>query len=99
MNAVERLQLAQVADYCVKWLKVQGIKVQRVEGDTDQPRIIVKHNAMCERFEGIILAYERSQHGERRYGWVYRFGCQIKWAVPAANPHKLANQLREMSNA
>jgi len=90
MNQVERLQLAQVADYCVKWLKTQGIKVQRVEGDTDQPRIIVKYSDRCDLFEGITHAYERSAaYGERRYAWVYRFGCQIKWAVPAENPHKV----------
>ncbi len=86
-NKVSPLQLAQVADYCVRWLKSQGIKVKRVEGDNQQPRIIVKHNALCERLEGITLAYERSQYGERRFGWVFRFGCQIKWAVPAQNPH------------
>lgn len=89
MNAAQRLQLAQVADYCAKWLKANGIKVVRVEGEIEQPCLVVKHNALCERFEGIIQAYERSQRGERRYAWVYRFGCQIKWVVPAVNPHKV----------
>ena len=87
MNAVERLQIAQVAGYCVRWLQVNGIKVLRVGGDTAQPCIIVKHNAMCDRFDDIVHAYERGEWGERRTGWVFRFGCQIKWAVPAPNPH------------
>ncbi|MEW5905132.1 MAG: hypothetical protein AB1722_12415 [Pseudomonadota bacterium] len=89
MNAVERLQLAQVVDYCAKWLKANGIKVLRVEGNTDQPRLIVKHNAMCERFEGIVRAYERSDRGAHYCAWVYRYGCQIKWVEPAPNPHKV----------
>ena len=90
MNAVERLQIAQVADYCVRWLKTQGLKVQRVEGDTAQPRIIVKYSELCERMgDDIVLAYERSFVGERRYGWVFRFGCQVKWSIPKENPHQV----------
>ena len=89
IKSQERLQIAQVADYCAKWLRANGIEVLRVEGDTEQPCIIVKHNAMCDRFDGIVHAYERGERGERRTGWVFRFGCQIKWVEPAPNPHKI----------
>lgn len=99
MKAEQRLELAQAADYCVRWLKANSIKVVRIEGEAAQPRIIVKHNALCDLFEDIVVSYERSWRGEHRCAWVHRFDCQIKWTVPAANPHKPANLHREMSNA
>lgn len=87
MNAVERLQLAQVADCCAKWLKANGIMTLRVEGATEQPRIIVKYNSNCDLFDDIVRGYERSDRGAHYCAWVFRFGCQIKWTVPAENTH------------
>lgn len=89
MNAVERLQIAQVADHCAKWLKANGIKVLRVEGDIAQPCIIVKYSPACDLFEDIVRGYERSDRGAQYCAWVFRFGCQIKWNEPAPNPHKV----------
>ena len=89
-RAKDRLALAHAVDYCVQWLKANGIKVRRIEGDVQQPRIIVKYNAMCDRMgDDIVHAYERSQLGERRCAWVNRLGCQVKWTVPAPNPHQV----------
>jgi hypothetical protein len=93
MKHVDSLQTAQAANFCVKWLKSQGIKVMRVEGDEKQPRIIVKHNARCDFFEGIVQSYERSQYGERRRAFVHRFGCEIKWTVKVASPHKVGGAI------
>lgn len=87
MNAVERLQLAQVADHCVRWLRSQGIKVKSVVAGATTPLIHVKYNPRVDLFDDITHAYERSQYGERRKAWVFRHGCQIKWTVPSQNPH------------
>jgi hypothetical protein len=95
-RAQDRLALAHAADYCVQWLKANGLKLMRIEGEVSQPRIIVKYKPACDQMgDDIVVAYERSANGERRYGWVNRFRCQVKWAIPAVNPH---NQRREMSN-
>lgn len=89
MNAVERLQIARVADYCVRWLKANRIKVLHVEGDRERPRIIVKYSPACDLFDDIVRGYERCDRGAHYCAWVFRFGCQIKWQVPAENPHKV----------
>lgn len=89
MNAVERLQIAQVADYCAKWLKANRIRVLHVNGDTAQPRLIVKYSPPCDLFDDIVRGYERSDRGAHYCAWVYRYGCQIKWIEPSPNPHKV----------
>ena len=89
MNAEERRQIAEAADFCVQWIKAQGLKVAHIEGTVEKPCIVVKYRPACDRFDEIIHAYERGERGEQRYAYVTRFGCIIKWFVPAENPHKV----------
>ena len=78
--AARRLWIAGQADYCARWLKVQGLEVLLVEkGTRTPPRIHVRYSPLCDRIEGAVMVYERSVQGERRYKSVMRFGCEVRW--------------------
>lgn len=80
MNAAERLHLARKADFCVRWLKAQGLQVIAVNGDESQPRITVRYCELCERFDDIVHAYVRSKRkGEIYLAWVFRHDCLVVW--------------------
>lgn len=77
--AEQRRKIRDQADGCVKWLKVQGFSVQRIEPGPVCPRIVIHTSPLCLQLEGEIGGYERSTHGERRYSFVFRLGCEVRW--------------------
>jgi len=77
--AEQRRKVRDAADGCVKWLKVNGFSVQRVEPGPVCPRIVIHSSPLCRQLKGATGAYERSPNGERRYSFVFRFGCEVRW--------------------
>lgn len=83
-NAELRRQIAMKAYQCARWLQISGFEVLAVMGGLRQPRVIIKADPLCERLDGVVEAYERSLHGERRYRYAVRFGCMVEWEWGAA---------------
>jgi hypothetical protein len=79
MLAKAALDIALQADFCVRWLKAQGLAVLRVGGDALQPRIIISPSPLCEKFEDVVRGYARGPKGEQRYGQIFRLGCEVRW--------------------
>lgn len=79
MAAEQRRIIATKADYCVRWLKVQGFEVVRVEQGAVGPRIIIRHSPLCKQLDGTVSAYERSKKAEQRYSFAFRFDCEVRW--------------------
>lgn len=93
--AEQRRQIATKADYCVKWLKVQGFDVLRVEQGAVGPRIIIRTSPLCKQLDGTVSAYsriccantgaarrtatEKSSKSEQRYSFAFRFDCEVRW--------------------
>lgn len=93
--AEQRRALAFRADYCVKWLKVQGFDVLRVEKGAVGPRIIIRTSPLCKQLDGTVSAYSRvccantgaarrtvadkSDKTEQRYSFAFRFDCEVRW--------------------
>lgn len=71
-----RFLIAEQADECVTWLKVNGFEVLSVEAG---PRIIVRPSPLCDAFEGAVEAYSRGIYGVQRYKMVVRFKCAVCW--------------------
>jgi len=96
--AARRLWFAEQADYCAKWLKAQGLEVLRVEkGPLASPRITIRHNPLCDRFEGAVACYSRATNhsrtvqAEQRYKTVMRFGCEVRWDEQGAHARREAS--------
>ncbi len=81
-NSVERRLLATAADQCAKWLKASNIEVLALDSSHATPVIIVRHCPECDRFEGIVKAYQRGPNWSKRYSFVIRMGCEIRWNEP-----------------
>jgi hypothetical protein len=79
MAAEQRRALIESADYCKRWLRVQGFSVMRVEQGAIAPRIVVHESPLCKKMDGTISAFERGPKGERRYSFCMRFGCEVRW--------------------
>jgi len=84
--AARRLRIAEQADYCVKWLKAQGLEVIGVEkGPRTPPRITIRTSPPCDRIDGAVACYSRalnpsrSVQAEQRYKTAMRFGCEVRW--------------------
>lgn len=77
--AEQRRKTRDQADGCVKWLKAQGFSVQRIEPGPVCPRIVIHASPLCGQLEGAIGGFERGPHGECRYSFVFRFGCEVRW--------------------
>lgn len=75
----QRFEIAEQANHCVKWLKVQGFVVPHVQQGRCSPLIIIRPSPLCEQIEGAIGVYERSLHGEQRYKVAMRLGCEVRW--------------------
>lgn len=78
-EAWQRHRIADQADPCVRWLKVQGFRVLRVERGALGPRVIINDSPLCKHLEGVVAAYERGPEGERRYSFVRRMDCEVRW--------------------
>lgn len=95
MNASQRLQLANDTDYCVKWLKAQGLEVIGISQGHVTPIVTVRNSELCKDFEGRVQAFERGQRGAKRYSFVLRHGCEVRWAEPVdVRPRATLNPLR-----
>lgn len=77
-NAEKRRRIAEEADFCVNWLRAQGLEVLAV---SDGPRITIRCSPLCEQFEGAVNGYSRGQNGVERYKEVIRMDCAIRWRV------------------
>lgn len=77
----QRYNLAIKADYCIKWLEAQGLEVIYVDVGFMGPRITIHSSELCNLFEDVVFTYERGLQGERRYGYVMRFYCEVRWVV------------------
>ena len=87
-----RLDAIEQADYCAKWLKAQGLEVLAVIKGPVTPIIIIRNSELCKDFEGQVQAYESGQRGAKRYRFVMRYGCEVRWAdhveaCPRATPN------------
>lgn len=80
MIPAQRLVAANDTDYCVKWLKTQGLEVIGVSKGHVTPIIIIRNTVLCASFEGKVLAFERGPIRTRRYWFVMRHGCEVRWA-------------------
>jgi hypothetical protein len=80
----QRFDIALQAEYCVNWLEAQGLEVISVEKGTIGPRITIHSSPLCDLFEEVSSAYERGMQGERRYSFIYRFGCEVRWVEGCA---------------
>jgi hypothetical protein len=80
----QRFNLAIKADYCIKWIKAQGLEVVSVDDGFVGPRITIRSSELCELFEDVIFSYERGLQSEHRYGYVLRHGCEIRWVIGGA---------------
>lgn len=78
-NEPSRYHLIDQARQCVEWLKINGYEVLVVIRGTYQPRIVIKSSMLCAELHGAVQAFERTQHGERRYNYVSRFDCTVEW--------------------
>lgn len=81
VRQAQRLDIAERADRCVKWLKIQGFEVLRVE---QGPRIIIRTCPLCDKFEGAIETYERNLQAAHRYKKVMRLDCEVRWEIGGA---------------
>ncbi len=79
-----RRKIALQASKCVTWLRVNGFEILVVLGGSFQPRIVIKPSSLCNMLDGVVQAYERTRHGERRYSYVSRFDCMVEWEGGAA---------------
>lgn len=77
--AEKRRKSRDQADYYVKWLKAQGFSVQRIEPGPVCPRIVIHTSPLCLKLDGATGGFERGPHGECRYSFVFRFGCEVRW--------------------
>lgn len=76
----QRFEVAEQANHCVKWLKIQGFEVLRVyKGLNGAPLITIRTSPLCDKFEGAIAVYERSLKGVQRYKKVMRLDCEVRW--------------------
>jgi len=75
----ERLAAAERADYCVRWLKIQGFEVLYVQKGPRNPRVIIRTSPLCEKLEGAVRMYERIGKTEKRYWVAIRFDCEVRW--------------------
>ncbi|MBI5626098.1 MAG: hypothetical protein HY935_02680 [Nitrosomonadales bacterium] len=90
----QRFDLASRADYCVKWLRAQNIEVLAIKNGNTCPVIIIRNCELCGDFEGQVQAYERGPKGTRRYSFVMRHGCEVRWAEHVdVRPRSAANRL------
>lgn len=78
--AERRRSIAERADSCAKWLKVQGFDVLRIEPGSCGPRVIIKASPLCKKLEGAVAAFCRTKSGEQRFFFAYRFDCEVRWA-------------------
>lgn len=81
IKQAQRLAIAEQANRCIKWLRIQGFEVRHVMKGHQGPLIIIETNPLCEKLEGAVDAYERGPKGEYRYRMVMRLNCEVRWAV------------------
>jgi len=79
LNFVERQMLDHVTDGCVSWLKAQGLEVLKVQKGPVLPLITIRNSKLCEKFEGAVRVFENGPKGKKRYRFVTRFGCEVRW--------------------
>lgn len=75
----QRFEVAEQANRCVKWLKIQGFEVLRVQKGQRVPLITIRTCPLCDQLEGAIAVYERSLKGAQRYKKVMRLDCEVRW--------------------
>lgn len=75
----QRFEIAERANHCVKWLKIQGFDVLCVQKGRNGPLIIVRRSPLCDQLEGAVAVYERALRFERRYMVVARLDCEVRW--------------------
>lgn len=80
-----RTQTACHAVSCLRWLRLHGFEVLKVEDGHSMPRIYVRAGAACAVLEGAVRAYEHIGNFERRYYTVVRHDCEIRWADQGGN--------------
>lgn len=74
----DRFEIATRADFCVRWLRSQGLEVLAV---SNGPRILVRYSPQCDQFEGAVQGYWRGPKGVERYQAVIRLDCEVRWVV------------------
>jgi hypothetical protein len=81
----EALRLAQEADPCVRWLRVQGFDVLHItRGLHGKVRITIRTCPLCDPLEGAVWMFERLGNTEYRYWVAMRFGCEVRWVQGGA---------------
>lgn len=94
---MQRFDVASHADYCVKWLRAQGLEVLVVKNGSTCPVIIIRSCELCDDFEGHVQAYESGPNGTRRYRFVMRHGCEVRWAEHTdVRPRPAGNRLKSL---
>jgi hypothetical protein len=64
---------------CINWLKDQGFDVLYAQRGKRLPRIAIRVSPLCDRLEGAVRMYERTEMGELRYWVAIRFDCEVRW--------------------
>lgn len=80
VKQAQRREVAEMANRCIKWLRIQGFEVRHVQkGNNGNPLIIINPSPLCDKLEGAVAIYEHSLNYERRYKTVNRLDCEVRW--------------------
>lgn len=77
----QRLDIATKTMACLRWLRSLGLEEIKVEEGRYMPRIYIRASGAALLLDGAVLAYEHIGCHERRYYYVIRDDCEIRWAA------------------
>jgi hypothetical protein len=78
---MENIAASMKSDQCIRWLKYNGFIVKGIQKGIRRHRIFIENSDLCKTLEGAIYRYERLLKIERRYLFVLRFDCEVRWNV------------------
>lgn len=79
LSFYDRADVALAAQQCVNWCRAQGFEVTGVQRGAHRHRVYIKASPLCNKLDGAVHRFERSNGIERRYWFAIRFDCEVRW--------------------